>query len=297
MIVLSEASTSLTPSPSMRDLLVSDQTAQLLGCRIYHIEQDFERCGDAVGALSHVPDQLSTQPGYWLGYIPSLERYHAIYKAALAKNIQLLNTPAEHQIAQEFDSAYPRIAHLTPASRFIRSDSECAQVGQELGFPLFVKGSVQSRKAKGWRACVAKNLGELEELTRTLLSLENRTRGRVVARKLARLRHSRKSAEGFPIGREYRVFLFKNEIVGLSYYWEGDDPLKPLLAAEGASVRNLAIEASTALAVPFVSIDIGQTESLEWLFIESGDGQFSGLSQVNRLGLWQNVITATGKAS
>ncbi len=81
-------------------------------------------------------------------------------------------------------------------------------------------------------------------LCRHLLELDNRSRGRVVVRKLVNLRHSRTSAEGFPFGREYRVFLFATEVLGYGYYWEGDDPLKVLTAGEERTVLKLAVEAA-----------------------------------------------------
>jgi hypothetical protein len=91
---------------------------------------------------------------------------------------------------------------------------------------------VQSRKSRGWRACVADTLEDLEKLTAAILELEQRSRGRVVVRKLVRLRHVRRSPSGFPLGREYRLFVFAGTILGMGYYWEGDDPLKDLTANE-----------------------------------------------------------------
>ena len=111
-------------------------------------------------------------------------------------------------------------------------------------------------------------------------------------RRLVKLRHSRASAEGFPFGREYRAFVYHQQIVGLGYYWEGDDPLKALTEDEEQQVRALASEAARRLAVPYVAIDIGQVVSGEWIVIESGDAQFSGVSQIPLLTLWHNLRSA-----
>ncbi|MCC5630395.1 hypothetical protein LC613_21240 [Nostoc sphaeroides CHAB 2801] len=55
-----------------------------------------------------------------------------------------------------------------------------AEAAQLLGFPVFVKGAVQSIKMQGWKSCVANNLEELVRLTEWLLKLKDRSRGRVI---------------------------------------------------------------------------------------------------------------------
>jgi len=43
------------------------------------------------------------------------------------------------------------------------------------------------------------------------------------------------------------------------------------------------------LETPFVSVDIGQLESGEWIVIESGDAQFSSISRIQILTLWHRI--------
>ena len=289
MIVLSESSDQISPSSSARDLAASTHAAQIAGCEVYYIPADYSQCDDAEGALWHVPHQATPQPAVWIGYIPSAERYRQIYEAARAKGIHLLNTPEQHRVAQEFDGAYPFLQELTPKSVVISSVEECAEAVRALDLPIFVKGVVQSRKARGWKACVADSLEELQRLTTVLLDLSNRSRGRVVLRRLVALRHSRRSAEEFPFGREYRCFVYRGEILGLGYYWEGDDPLKTLSVPEEKAVRDLAREAARRLPTSYVAIDIGQLEGGTWIVIETGDAQFSGVSQIPLLQLWHHL--------
>lgn len=286
MIVLTESSPQLPPSASAYDIHRSTEAARLAGCQVYYIPQDFSQCETAENALAHVPDQDRETPAVWIGYIPAPERYRAIHAAALDKGLRLLNGPDEHLDAQEFDRAYPRLAGITPESLVVTSEDECAEAAARLGLPVFVKGAVQSRKSRGWRACVAETADELRLLVRHLLDLEERSRGRVVVRKLARLRHTRVSAQGFPLGREYRVFLLRGEVLGLGYYWEGADPLAALAPDEERSVLFLAEEAARRVGTSYVAVDVGQAEGGEWLVIETGDAQFSGVSQVPLLALW-----------
>ena len=293
MIVFSEASEQLAPSSSADDIRAATQAARLAGCEIYFIPPNFEMCHNATNALWHIPIQAQETLALWIGYIPTLERYAAIYDAALSKNIRLVNTPQQHRVAQEFDAAYERLKELTPCSFILTDLDECETAIEHVGLPVFVKGVVQSRKARGWKACVAQNAEELRELATYLFDLEARTRGRVVVRKLVRLRHTRTSGEGFPLGREYRVFLLHNRVLECGYYWEGDDDLRDLSNDERIQVVELAQEASRRLEVPFVAIDIGQKEDGNWIVIESGDAQFAGASQIPLLQLWHKLHEAS----
>ena len=288
MIVLSEDLPRLTDSPSARSLKAVTNAAQIVGCHVYHIPQE-EVCPSAEDALAYVPVQKVETPGAWVGYIPSADWYAALYATALRKGIRLLNTPDEHLDAQEFDRAYARLGDLTPTSVIVTDVAQCAQSVERLGLPVFVKGAVQSRKSRGWKACVAETLEELEKLCAELLLLENRSRGRVVVRQLARLRASRISAQGFPFGREYRVFLYNERVLAWGYYWEGDDPLKPLSREERRAVLQLAQEAARRVGTPFLAVDIGQKEDGGWIVIETGDAQFSGVSQTPLLSLWNAI--------
>ena len=46
------------------------QAAQLLGCNIYYIPRDFQRCETAENALYHIPRYQEKVTGVWIGFIP-----------------------------------------------------------------------------------------------------------------------------------------------------------------------------------------------------------------------------------
>jgi glutathione synthase/RimK-type ligase-like ATP-grasp enzyme len=291
MILLAESPHLLPPSSLRHDVVRSMEAARLTGWTVAEIPPDFSHSGDAEGALWHIPAQDKPIPTVWLGYIPDFERYKAIFEAAQAKNLILLNTPEEHRTIQEFDLAYPHLEGLTPHSATVDSIEAAVSAASQVGFPIFVKGAVQSRKSRGWKACVAEDEAELRELCSHLLDLQNRSRGRVVLREVVALRHSRKAGD-FPMGREYRLFLLNGEILACGYYWEGDDPLKNLTTVERHAVEALAKIAARRLPAPYIAIDIGQKEDGQWIVIETGDPQFSGLSQIAPLVFWNRLHEA-----
>lgn len=289
MIVLSEDSPRRAATPSAKENHQATETAKLLGLQVYYIPKDFEACETAENALAYVPVQEAETPCLWIGFIPSADRYAAIYDEAQKKKIRLLNTPDEHLRVQEFDRLYPYIQEITPESIVLTQADQAAAAIAQLGLPIFVKGTVQSRKSRGWKACVAESEEELARLTDAYLTLTGRTRGRVIARKLVRLRHVQSSPQGFPFGREYRVFLYRNDILAWGYYWEGKDPLEELTQEEQSAVLQMAQEASHRVGVPFVAVDIGQLENGDWIVIEMGDGQFAGVSKIPMLHLWNAI--------
>jgi hypothetical protein len=83
--------------------------------------------------------------------------------------------------------------------------------------------------------------------------------------------------------------VLHGEILAGGYYWEGDDPLAHLTPDEEQMVHALVREAAQRVGSPYLTVDIGQDEDGHWWVIETGDAQFSGLSQTPRLVLWNQL--------
>ena len=287
MYLLIDNIQNLPPSASKRDIEASTNAARWAGFRVVHIEPDFERCETAEAALWMVEEGADEQPAFWLGYIPTEGRYREIYEALSAKGHRLPNSPLEHNKVMELDLAYPDIHDLTARTVVAFNVEEAVGRSSELHFPLFVKGAVQSWKSKGWDACV---VNSVDELARQILRSESRTRGKIVLRELLSLRHKKKSGLGFPIGREYRVFLYSGEVVSMAYYWDDEDEFGEPTEGERNDIVELATVAANRLRAPLVAVDVGQDESGRWWVIETADGQFAGISQHSVLSHWRRLF-------
>jgi len=200
VILLSEADPDLDADKSDADVVGSTVAAANAGFRVFHIPRGATPDDDPE-ALADVPAQDTREPTLWVGYIPTPERYAAVYAQAQARNLQLVNSPEQHRTALEFEHAWPRLRGLTPESLVLQDVAECDAAVAQLGLPLFVKGAVLSRKAHGWKACVATTPEELRERVGKLLALKSFSRKRAVVRKLVPLRQ-RGLVEGadFPKG-------------------------------------------------------------------------------------------------
>ncbi|MEZ0372448.1 MAG: ATP-grasp domain-containing protein [Candidatus Sericytochromatia bacterium] len=285
MIVLSEAYLHLE-SPSADDLIRADTAAREAGCQVFAMPTDFSYYTSPSHALSGVPDFSSEEAGAWIGFIPGPERYQTVYAAALAKKIRLLNTPEQYQRVQEFDKAYPFIQGITPQTLVVTDAAQCLEVMGQLGAPVFVKGAVQSLKQKGLKACIANNVLDLVLMVQELLDTPGFSNGRVLVRRMVPLRKTGQFGD-FPKGREYRAFVLNRRVIGLGYYWAGEDPFGPLTEIDQERVNHLASAAAEKLEVPYVSVDMGQCEDGSWTVIETGDAQFTSVGKISLTRLWQ----------
>lgn len=265
------------------------EAAQMYGCRVYTIPSDFSVCETAENALAYVPIFDEPVLGVWSGFIPTYERYQAIYNTALTKNIRLINTPRQHQIVMEFSKFYPLITHLTPKSVVIDNLSQLPSATQELEFPVFVKGGVKSNKEQGLSSVVANDMTELEALVSQYFKRDNRTRGHVIVREFVSLVKIDEDPNGFPISREYRAFVRNGKVVEYGFYWDEYEDKDIAISMVDAAIRELVSEVAKVVDVPFISVDIAQLASGEWTVIELGDGQFSGLSTIPVLHLWSKI--------
>lgn len=111
----------------------------------------------------------------------------------------------------------------------------------------------------------------------------------MIARELVKLNTVDTDPNGFPIGREYRAFVYKNEVVTYGFYWDEYGDSASLQGNEKRDFIHKITLAAKQVNVPFISVDVAQLETGEWTIIEIGDGQFSGLSQIPVLELWSKV--------
>ena len=288
MIAFTEAYTRPNSEASHQALVKATEAAALQGWRIVSIPFEFDETVSADDSLVHLPMFEKEQVAIWLGYIPSPERYLQLEVVAQAKNIRLLNDLDSHLLAQEFDRYYLLIQDLTPRSVVVHSLEEAVEASQGMAFPIFLRGSVQSMKSKGLKACLAENREEFNRLIPSLFDASQRSRGRVIMRQFIRLKHLQ-LYQGFPQGREFRVFLLDGEVAEIGYYWDKADAMATLSTNEKREVENLAKQASRNVAAPWITVDIGQDEAGKWWVIEMGDAQFSGLAQIPALKLFATL--------
>ncbi|MGG6298248.1 ATP-grasp domain-containing protein [Leptolyngbya sp. AN02str] len=218
--------------------------------------------------------------------------YQQRYDVAQQQGLHLLNNAAQHQLAQEFDRAYPYLAHLTPQSWVVSEMEELESILPQLRFPVFVRGAVGALRAQGWLACVATGPQELRTRVAVLLGeLTSWSRDRAIVRELvpiygAELEFWNPEVTRWPMGREFRVVCYHQQPLSYGYLWPGDHP-RYLSVAEEEAMLAIALQASSRLDVPFLAVDVAQLEGGEWIVMDVNDPQCCDLSQQPLIQFWQ----------
>ena len=287
MIVFSEIDASPTTYIE-RQLLRLTEEAKHNDIKVCYIPNNFDEV-TAEEALFLCPLYPVETPGFIVGYIPTPERYKALYEAALLHNVRLINSPEESDRIMDFEKFYPLISDLTAPSWIIKSKEE---LNQSFEYPLFVKGAIKSQKELGWDACVAQNHEELKEKCDSFFHRNYSARNKAVLRKVLNLKYEKKTPIGFPMGREFRVLLYNHKVIDLGYYWmTHDDKNNQLSELENKQIRELAEEASRRIGTPLAVVDIGQDIDDKWWVIETGDPQFCAVTHIPGHVFWQHLKT------
>ena len=143
--------------------------------------------------------------------------------------------------------------------------------------PVVVKDYVKSEKHHWEEACYipdASDLARAMEVTRRFLELRgDALEGGLVYREFLELRSAGHHAvSGMPQYEEYRVFLYDGDVLAVTPYWDGQ-------SAAHVDEVPLAWCKRLASKVPsrFLAMDVARRSDGEWVVMELGDGQVSGL--------------------
>lgn len=257
------------------------------GMHVVHLPRAFEP-DDLPKLLEEVAPARATLGVLEGKHLPQ-ETYEALHRELERRSVTLINAPEEHRILREQDRALPLLGDLTPRTVVIDSLDEVADALSQVGLPAFIKGSVLSLKHLGWKRCVANTENEALSIARQLLEEPSHSRGRILVRSLVPLRRARVSQVDFPPAREFRLVLYRKQIVALGFYWPWILDFADLAEGEPETLFALAKEAASKVPAPYVSVDVGQLESGEWTVIELGDPQVSASSMIDYRKSWRRL--------
>jgi hypothetical protein len=178
--------------------------------------------------------------------------------------------------------SYPILEGITPRTVWIEGtdDVDFERVHELLrskfgSTPIVVKDYVKSRKHEWLEACFIPDASDRATVERVVGAFIERQgedlAGGLVFREFVQIRQvGSHPISGLPLGREYRLFFVDGELLVGGRYWDGvayadDYPLAPF--------------EPLAKSIPsrFFAMDIAETAAGEWIVIEVGDGQVSGI--------------------
>ena len=235
-----------------------------------------------VRAVQRVARHDNEVPAIYRGWMLSPEHYSGLFTALLDKGVRLINEPAAYRHCHWLPESYSIIEPYTARTAWLYAEEgltidQAMSVLKQFGRrPVIVKDFVKSQKHYWHEACFipdASDRASVERVVTRFLELQAEDlAGGLVFREFAELTPlATHSKSGMPLAVEYRVFVLDGHPRFLCNYWE-----------EGAYAGNIPnpsqfAEVISGVRSRFFTMDIAMRADGNWMIIELGDGQVSGL--------------------
>lgn len=236
-----------------------------------------------IAATRKIFTMPETQIAVFRGWMMKPSNYEELYKALLAKNIKLVNSPYAYKHCHYLPESYDLIKGYTPKTVWVSKNDldkgyeSIHRVLKVFGeVPVIVKDYVKSRKHEWFEACYIPNALDVDKVNNVVkkfieLQDDDLNEGIVFREflKLEFLANHMKSK--MPLSKEYRIFFIDGKPVYVVNYWDEGDygDLKPELAP--------FLDIAKKIQSRFFTMDIAKVENNGWIIMELGDGQVSGL--------------------
>lgn len=252
-----------------------------ISVKLINLEELLE--GKIDKALSKVSTTESQELAIYRGWMIKPQFYENLFKGLLKRNVVLINNPEEYRNCHYFPNSYEKINTVTPYSNWIQIEdlkNDFDQIYKNLSEfgnkPIIIKDYVKSRKHEWHDAFFIPDASDRNHATQVINNFIRR-QGEdinvgIVLREFVNLeRLSVHSKSQMPLSKEFRVFYFNNKFLFQFDYWEDSvyDDEKPDLKIFNHLAQTISSN--------FFAMDIGKTVTGEWIVIELGDGQVSGL--------------------
>ena len=253
-------------------------------CALFSYE-DMER-----GKLSLFGEDISGLTIY-RGWMMKPEMYSDFYMLLEQKGIFLINTPEEYERYHTLPRWYDDFVEETAQSVWENEGNieNILLTVKQLNGPYIVKDYVKSRKHEWYDACFIKNISDIANTTRIIRNFVERQGdslvGGIVLRKymdLHQIGFHEKS--GMPISEEYRIFVYSGKILIMDNYWTKKEDVR-LSDDEISWIECIAKKVRSN----FVTIDIARKDDGKLMIMEFGDGQVSGLQQIEAKDFYRSL--------
>lgn len=207
-------------------------------------------------------------------------RYGLLYHALLTKGIRLINNPEQYRHGHHLTENYQIMKGNTPQTVFLTGDLRIERIMGALAplgdGPVIVKDFVKSRKHEWTEACFIPSAADrhaVERLVGRFLELQGEYLAEgLVFREFIEFEpigvHPKR---GMPLTEESRIFWLDGGSIFYSPYWrEGNyRGIEPSI--------NQFVDVASAVRSRFFTMDIARRRDGDWMIVELGDGQVSGL--------------------
>lgn len=242
--------------------------------------------GNARRATRFIKPFEQEESAIYRGWMLKPAVYEKLYRNLLVeKNLRLINAPAAYKICHHLPKNYPYIEQHTPRTIFVPVDEDfqiekvfdaIAVFGDK---PLVLKDYVKSRKHEWAEACFIENASDREKVERVVgrfleLQGEDLNEGLAFREFIEFAPLTVHSKSKMPLTREFRLFYLDGKEIYSSRYWEEGD-----YGREIDVPRELFANIAQNVPSRFFTMDVAEKTDGEFLVVELGDAQVSGLPE------------------
>lgn len=200
---------------------------------------------------------------------------------------KLINDYNQHLYVADLGNYVLDLGRLTP--RTWRNLEDLPEKG-----PFVLKGETNSRKGSWKKHMFASSKQEAIEVYNRLMDDSLISQQKIYIRQYLPLYKYLDGVNGMPVTKEFRFFVAFGKVLCGGFYWQNyidDIGHTPSHLEVPQEFLTQVIEA-VGNQCNFYTIDVGQTQSGEWIVIELNDGQQAGLSCNDPFKLYQNLSSA-----
>jgi hypothetical protein len=257
------------------------ETAQSMFASCHLIDFESLVAGLLQQAVRQVPTYQTEQHAIYRGWMLKPSKYQELYEALLGRGVRLINNPAMYRHCHYLPESYPIIKDYTPQSIWFPHDEFTMDaVFDSLKVfgdsPIIVKDYVKSQKHYWHEACYIPDASDTKQVERVVkrfiqLQGDDLNEGLVFRKFIEFEPMVQHSQSGMPLTKEFRVFVLDGKPVFHTKYWsEGNYQDVDIDLTKFANVIQ-------AVQSRFFTMDIARRTDGEWMIVELGDAQVSGL--------------------
>ncbi|WCF11562.1 ATP-grasp domain-containing protein (plasmid) [Paenibacillus thiaminolyticus] len=258
------------------------RTARSMGLMTVLVDLELLLAGDAKSAVKNVREFETTSMAIYRGWMLKPEQYREMYDVLQSKNITLINTPEQYVHCHCLPNSFEHIQSKSVKTKWLSIQDINTSLEEILSHfadrPLIVKDYVKSRKHDWLEACFIPNANDsnqAEKVIRRFIELQaEMLEGGIVLREFVKLDIiGHHPLSNIPLANERRLFFLNHQLIANYDYWDeviyqNDDDCIPI---------DSFIVLAKNIDSHFFTMDIAKKKSGEWIVMELGDGQVSGL--------------------
>ena len=238
--------------------------------------------GKALQSILQSPDYEKT--AVYRGWMMTPDQYLAFYNGLSELGIRLINQPEEYKYCHFLPDWLPKLSSITPESSVLQMKPGDALTHEQVARSLtsfgtnavIVKDFVKSEKHHWSEACYIPNASDAEHalaVAQNFLRLRgDDLQGGLVFRRFEKFRSvGTHPKSGMPLTEEFRAFVLDGKIMMVMNYWDEVDYPGTLPDFQ------MLLPAVASISSRFFTVDFARRENGEWMIVELGDGQVSGL--------------------